>query len=666
MMVGTWLKRVASVLLCPLVMAGGAGALELETVVVEADAAAEVPLYESTSSSAEEIDASEIPERIFTVEEVLDNLVGVDVDSTGGMGARKVLSIRGSTSKQVMVYVDGVPVSSSGSGVSGLASIPVGMIEKIHVYKGSSPGAFGAGAIGGVVHIQTFPEVLSNQVKASASYGSFGTHHEQVAGRYRLGEKGGLHLSAGHRASRNDYTYFEDRDTIRTDDDGERKRENADYRADEFLLGGGLGVGDGLRLKGKAAWSDSERGVPGSGTNVFQHTRLARENLHLMAGLEKPEVFSVVAWRDATERVFDDPEGESRLKVRQKTTSDMETLGLLTRGSLLLGDGLVAATAEVKEERYESKELYGEARQQLPSKRRYLGLGVEGDMPFFDERLWVQPRVHGVLAEDELLKTALRAGQQAEVSKDHSLGTWALGFRYTLTDALVSRFNAGVYTRLPEFDELFGDTGELASNAELEEEKSINVDAGLHWIHPSLPLTSDVSVFYRQVRDKIMLRSYGDYSVYENIGKAEIVGSEWLSTATVLKGFLDVKLAVTFQNALNKSDATAIRKERYYDKQLPYHPNVEVGASAICHLTAELDARCSVSHESESYRGPSNLASEEVAPKTIVDLGLTWRPVSRLTLSFDVENIGDEQAEDRMGYPKPGRALFATLTFRFP
>ncbi|MCE5252580.1 TonB-dependent receptor, partial [bacterium] len=115
----------------------------LETVEVRAARPDELPLYARTSASVNVIDRENIPERSATVDEVLDSEVGIDTRSLGGIGGRTSVSIRGSTSEQIEVYIDGIPLSAGGSGLTGFAFVPMSQVDRIEIYRGTSPGTFG-------------------------------------------------------------------------------------------------------------------------------------------------------------------------------------------------------------------------------------------------------------------------------------------------------------------------------------------------------------------------------------------------------------------------------------------------------------------------------------------------------------------------------------------
>src|SRR5690606_32542058 len=74
---------------------------------------------------------------------------------SGGMGAQAGFGLRGATSSQTLVLIDGVNVRSATLGSTALQNIPLGAIERIEIAKGPHSAQWGADAIGGVVNIIT-------------------------------------------------------------------------------------------------------------------------------------------------------------------------------------------------------------------------------------------------------------------------------------------------------------------------------------------------------------------------------------------------------------------------------------------------------------------------------------------------------------------------------
>ena len=111
------------------------------------------------------------------VGELLDCLTTIEVGHYGTLGSIKNLRMRNSTADQVLILLNGIPLSGSGKGAINLALIPTESVERIEIIQGSCSALYGANAVGGVVNIitkkakETKPKILSN-----ISYGDFNTY----------------------------------------------------------------------------------------------------------------------------------------------------------------------------------------------------------------------------------------------------------------------------------------------------------------------------------------------------------------------------------------------------------------------------------------------------------------------------------------------------------
>ena len=65
------------------------------------------------------------------------------------------LALRGSNPDEVLIYVDGVPLNIAEGGGVDISTLPLGDVERVEVYRGTTPLAFGEAALGGVVSITT-------------------------------------------------------------------------------------------------------------------------------------------------------------------------------------------------------------------------------------------------------------------------------------------------------------------------------------------------------------------------------------------------------------------------------------------------------------------------------------------------------------------------------
>lgn len=100
------------------------------------------------------VDHEEIQRKpVSDLAEVLRDIPGVDIVDSGVAGMKRI-SLRGESSRRVLVKVNGQPIPDHSSYGSPLL-LDVNMIERIEVVRGSASVVHGSNAIGGVVNITT-------------------------------------------------------------------------------------------------------------------------------------------------------------------------------------------------------------------------------------------------------------------------------------------------------------------------------------------------------------------------------------------------------------------------------------------------------------------------------------------------------------------------------
>ncbi len=115
----------------------------------------EIPRDEN-AASATVIDAKTIEEKqLRTVLDALRTVPGLDIVQTGGPGGTTSAFIRGGSSSQTLVLIDGVQVNSPTLGQYNFANLTTDNIERIEVIRGPQSTLYGADAVGGVIQIFT-------------------------------------------------------------------------------------------------------------------------------------------------------------------------------------------------------------------------------------------------------------------------------------------------------------------------------------------------------------------------------------------------------------------------------------------------------------------------------------------------------------------------------
>jgi vitamin B12 transporter len=90
-----------------------------------------------------------------TVADVLRDVAGVDVVTSGQPGSESSVFIRGADSSQTLVLIDGVRVNNPFNNAYNFAFLPVDNIDHIEVMRGPQSTLYGSEALGGVINIVT-------------------------------------------------------------------------------------------------------------------------------------------------------------------------------------------------------------------------------------------------------------------------------------------------------------------------------------------------------------------------------------------------------------------------------------------------------------------------------------------------------------------------------
>ncbi|MEW6409174.1 MAG: TonB-dependent receptor [Nitrospirota bacterium] len=183
---------------------------------------------------------------VHTLVELLNQLPGVSATESS-------ISLQGAPTKQVLVLLDGRPLTDPVSGGVDLKGISVYSIERIEIIKGAGAVLYGDNTTGGVVLITTKKAHITYKNRIEASYGSFNTQRYD----FDLGTEvkaTGLSLSGNYKSS-----------------DGHRKN------SDSKTYGGKIGINSMLSkeidLRLSLNYSGEEIGYPG---RTFDPTPLAR------------------------------------------------------------------------------------------------------------------------------------------------------------------------------------------------------------------------------------------------------------------------------------------------------------------------------------------------------------------------------------------------------
>lgn len=174
---------------------------------------------------------------------------GVTINQNGAFGGSASVRIRGASSGQTLVLVDGVPVGdpSTTDGSFNFAFLDTASVERIEVLKGPQSTLWGSDAIGGVVSITTKEPETGLVGSVFAEYGSFNTLRggASVEG---ANDTGDFRLSASGIST--DGISKADEDNGNTEDDA--------YESTTLSAKGGLNLPSKARLEATVLYNDAE------------------------------------------------------------------------------------------------------------------------------------------------------------------------------------------------------------------------------------------------------------------------------------------------------------------------------------------------------------------------------------------------------------------------
>jgi outer membrane cobalamin receptor len=112
---------------------------------------------------------------LLTLGDVLRKYSGLDIKENGFLGQSSSLSLRGSSSSQVLVLLDGRKLNSITYGSFNLSDFSLEQVEKIEIIRGALSNLYGANALGGIVNIVTKDPQSSPFLSGSIIFGTFRT-----------------------------------------------------------------------------------------------------------------------------------------------------------------------------------------------------------------------------------------------------------------------------------------------------------------------------------------------------------------------------------------------------------------------------------------------------------------------------------------------------------
>ena len=618
----------------------------------------------NTPSFFSTITRDEFEGKMENLSDVIESQAGIQVRQSGGLGSFSTVSMRGASSDQVMVFMDGVLLNDASGGGVDLSNIALADVDSVEIYQGTSPINFGKTSIGGVVNIQTRRSKKGFNANAIAGYGSFNTRKLSAFINHKPGKWDYL-ISADYMDSDNDFEIDNDNGTPDNPlDDRTEDRNNAQFDQANVLARLGLDFTPKARIDVTNKWFSKNQGIPSWNNSPRAETELDTERnistLKLTLNDVTPLHLNTSTQVDylVKQEVYDDADNHIGLG-RQKSRYDTDRLSGRFFAEWLTDRHALRLTVDALNETYEAEnELSGEKTND--SDRRSFSAGIQDTVFFANDRLSITPAVRYTHISDDFSADGDALGIDPvddARTNDHFMPQ--IGVKFQASDHVTVKSNLARYYREPSFFELFGDRGIFLGNPELEAESGVNFDIGLQyfrqWSEGRLNRLSAKAVYFYSQVDDMITRTYNARGIgkADNISEASINGIETRISAEVFEN-LRLIGQYTFQDAENKS-----RIASFDGNQLPGKFR-HSWLGRIEYNWRQLKLYTEYINESDMYYDSANLL--EASTKTEVNCGLSYL-MDSWRISLEAKNIGDDRYEEFNGYPLPGRSFFASIKY---
>ena len=535
------------------------------------------------------------------VVDALSTMPGVTINQNGSFGGSATVRIRGASSEQTLVIIDGVVANdpTSPGGGFNFARIDPANIARIEVLKGPQSTLWGTDAIGGVVNIITKrpDEGLGGNVFAQA--GSFNSLRggAEVQG---ASERFDFRLAASGNST----------DGISKADEANGNTEEDGYDSTTVSAQGGMELGEEARLQATLLWTDAEsefdsfafgeQGNVGDGDEVSKTEELvANVSLHLPLLDGRFDNELLAGYSDIDRNNFTDGDSSFSSEGDRKTYR--------YQGTFRVNDS--------------NRIAFGAEREDSQS---------NGDDTSIDGLF----ALYELQAFDSLTVTA--GVRRDDHERFDSETTSRIALAYNPHDQLTLRASWGEGFKAPTlFQTTFFCCGASEANANLRPEVSDAYDVGI--TYRTTDARGEIGLTYFDQDTTDLINFSFAIGGYENISAATSSGFE-VDAHYRLIDWLDAGISYAYIDAKDGTGAALVRvPEHSGDLLLSFNPDGRTSGTLLV-----------------KYNGEEQDPNGVVDSWTRVDLAGRFAFSESVEFYARVENLLDEQYQQILGYGTPG------------
>ena len=577
--------------------------------------------------------------------QLLQSLPSIDISPIGTLGTQTSARIRNSTSDQVLVLINGLPVKGNSFGSANLAHFLADNIERIEVVYGPASVLYGANSVGGVINIITKKPISTKPaINIGLNYGSFNTlilnfNADMKKDKLGIFLTGTKHKSDGLRVNTN---YDADNITL-----------NCEYELNQIdkisLQGQFLNKKVGIPGKNFTEISDYDghKELIAQTTNCVQLNKEYSLQLHYEKQFNGNITLNSKLYSTFIDHTYDQQDTNPSLFITPQTT------------------------------KMRNKVLGCDLQLNLP-KGLLVGYSFNDDLyDSWQKSIYIMTTDNAISTKKEVSSWAIFAQKTFSPANELRLSP---GVRYnshlmfgdqvipqiaailSINNHLKFTGNIGKSFRAPTVNDLFWpDDGFMKGNPELKPETAIEYDIGTEYsdINKSAKLTG----FYREINDQIRWYPVDpndpfSYWVPLNVDEAKCIGAELELTNSISK---KLEHSIKFAHLDN-----TVRKKGEEDKgfqETAYSPKDIIDYQISYLLPIDLWLASTAKYVSDQNSGDGKTGIKLPAYSTISISIILKRQY--FDASVSIENITNTRYVTRAYFPLPGITYSVGIKYKF-
>ena len=593
--------------------------IQLEKVEIISSPRIEMP-YLDNSINIITISKEQIENSTATnISELLQQAAGVDIRRRGAEGMQADLYIRGGSFDQTLLLIDGIKVEDPQTGHHTMnMTLPLEVIEKIEIIKGSAGRMYGQNAFTGAVNIIT-KKNINNNISVGLSKGSFNQN--------RFG------ITIENQSKKSGFIFNFKRK------DSEGYRYNTDFKNNQIFIKSNFKIKD-QKISAIAAFNERKFGANGfyaspSAIDQYEETQASLIGISTFYKKNDLIIKPKFYWKrnqDIYIYLRHDPSVYRNLHISNKVGIDINANKRNSLGSIGFG--------------FDISKVFLSSNNLGQRDRTMINLFLEQQIQFADKKIDITPG----FALSYFSDISEKLNFESNFFKNFFFYP-GVDFGFNLNKFFKLHSNIGYTYRIPTYTDLFYSSPTTLGNQELKLEKAITKEIGLKYMRNNLNI--NISFYERDASNIIDYVKNEESDPWQANNIREIITNGFelnMGYEFYLGNFGKQSINIGFSNIDDNLLETDFTFSRYTLNSLKN----QITATYIFDINENISSAL-------AYKNAERINEEKYS---VIDFRASCN-FNKLTLSVILNNILDTEYSEANLVPMPGFNSLAEIKYSF-